>query len=605
MSCLPPSLADFSFLFYAGIEPMWIFDIHSLKILDVNDAAIAIYGYTKEEFLTKTVTDLRPAADAFEVESRRDDILSSNINYRELRHQNRSGQIMHVKISSYPFQYNGLAARLVAIRNQDEIRAMTNKLQQTEKRLEKILNTTSIGFFQLDGQCIVTYWNKAAESLLSYQKEYVLGKNLWDVFPEATFSEFFTAINKALNNKVTVDFKEYFWPVQKWFSVSVYPIDEGVIIHFRDITEKQLAIEGLNEKIRQLKEISYLNSHHIRKPLASLLGLANLIREENACETEVKQLADYIYTCSLELDEAVNKVNKKVGNDELMSALYGERESFLFHDLLKESLSVFENRYLKHRFVLAEEEGITYYGNKESIRFVVEQLVDNAIKFSPDADKIIIQTQLINHNVVLSVKDFGVGMEEAELNTLFLKLTKRELQSNLAYVDDIVRRNNGSIWVESVKEKGSTFFVRFPLTTTVKDGEVCANISTSLGLDLNYNGAEGYLYANWYGFHSLYSVKAGGFKILDVIKKHKCSMLLNDNTYLMGSWESAAEWITSDFIPMAIQAGLKYVAWIYSPSTFSKMATDHTIRGSEGNITLRAFDSKTAGIQWLKEVAGE
>jgi PAS domain S-box-containing protein len=597
------SFADFSFLFFSGADPMWIFDIHTLQILEVNEAAVIVYGYTKAEFLSKTITDLRPPEDVPALKDVLPEILDRKSDSREFRHINKNGQIMHVEITSYPFNYNGRSTRLVTVNNIDEIKAISSRLAETENRLEKILDTTAIGFYQLDHMANITYWNKAAENLLSYQREYVVNKNLWDVFPEMVFSEFYTAINKVLAEKITVDFKEYFWPVQKWFSVYVYPIEEGVVVHFRDITEKQLAIEGLHEKIRQLREVAFLNSHYIRKPLASLLGLSELMREDLEVD-EMKQIAAHMYTCSQELDEAVKKVNKMVTKDDLIVTIHEEMEDFSFRSVIKESLCSIRFKYDNRRLLLKGKEDVIYFGNKDSVRFVLEVLVDNAVRFSAEGTRVVVNIDVINNNVVLSVRDYGCGMSEAELYNLFLNLSKRKLETSLLKVNDIVTRHNGNIWVESRVKKGSTFFVRFPLSnlSALKAGREGYYMTNQLGLDLTYNGIGNYLCANWYGFHSFHTVKAGGLKLLEAIKRHKCTALLNDNTHLMGSWENATEWIATDFVPLLKQTGLTHFAWIYSPSAFSKMATDHTVDILPNEIVVRTFNNKEEGIKWLREV---
>lgn len=101
--------------FESSTNPMWIFDIHTLAFLAVNDAAIHHYGYSRQEFISMTILDIRPTEDIVRLlrEELRDGRHSAS---RDLwRHRKKDGMVTEVKITSYEVIFNGLSAEVVLV----------------------------------------------------------------------------------------------------------------------------------------------------------------------------------------------------------------------------------------------------------------------------------------------------------------------------------------------------------------------------------------------------------------------------------------------------------------------------------------------------------
>jgi PAS domain S-box-containing protein len=123
------------------------------------------------------------------------------------------------------------------------------------KRVDTILESFTDGFFEVYRTWTVTYWNRTAEELLQIPKEEVVGKNLWDVFPEAVGSRFYTEYHKAMSLQIATRFEERFHSKKMWFEVSVFPNGEGLSIYFKDITHRKntaLELEHERKKYRDL-----------------------------------------------------------------------------------------------------------------------------------------------------------------------------------------------------------------------------------------------------------------------------------------------------------------------------------------------------------------
>lgn len=291
---------------------MWVFDVTTLQIIEVNNTALKKYGYTRKEFLSKTIMDLRVPEDIPLVVKVLSDIRGTKTRYREFKHIAKTGRIINVEIMSYPFTFKGVNSRLVIAQNIDEKKELLGRLDFTEFKLEQILEETKIGFVQLNYQSIITYWNRAAEELIGHKRKYTTGKNIWDIFPELKKSDFYRYYKIAFETRKAVEFTEHFLPIKKWFSIDIYPVPDGMMVNFTDVTAKQGVEEKLREKISQMSEVSFLNSHYIRKPVASLLGLTNLLNEDFLSQAEITEALLHIKSCALELDDIIRRINTTV-----------------------------------------------------------------------------------------------------------------------------------------------------------------------------------------------------------------------------------------------------------------------------------------------------
>jgi PAS domain S-box-containing protein len=111
---------SFHLLFETNPHPMWVFDRKSLRFLEVNSAAIAHYGYTRDEFLAMRITDIRPPADAGRADG-------------DERHQLKDGRIIDVEVAGHDTEFNGHAGRLVVVNDVTERKRLESQLLQSQK----------------------------------------------------------------------------------------------------------------------------------------------------------------------------------------------------------------------------------------------------------------------------------------------------------------------------------------------------------------------------------------------------------------------------------------------------------------------------------------
>lgn len=137
-------------LFDSNPHPMWVYDIDSLKFLEVNDAAIAAYGFTREEFLGMTIRDIRPPEEVARLEA---SVARMNpgLNYStEWKHRHKNGQLFDVDISTHDLAEQHGKARLVLALNITDRKRAESELQASEQRLRLVLEAAGAIAFDWD-----------------------------------------------------------------------------------------------------------------------------------------------------------------------------------------------------------------------------------------------------------------------------------------------------------------------------------------------------------------------------------------------------------------------------------------------------------------------
>ncbi|NUB93178.1 PAS domain S-box protein [Haloterrigena sp. SYSU A121-1] len=112
--------------------------------------------------------------------------------------------------------------------------------ERTRRELEEIYGRISDAFFALDEEWNFTYLNERAHELINPEGRTLVGKRVWDEFPEAMGQQFKPKYERAMYEQETVSFEEYYpEPLDRWFEVRAYPSETGLSVYFRDVTERK------------------------------------------------------------------------------------------------------------------------------------------------------------------------------------------------------------------------------------------------------------------------------------------------------------------------------------------------------------------------------
>ena len=180
---------QYRLMFTAHPLPMFVYDLETLRILTVNDAAAAHYGYSRDEFTTLTVRDIRPAEDlpkflaaVDEVRAGRDHTPLSRA--KVWRHRRRDGSIIHVEITSHVIAFEGRKAELVLAHDVTARLRAEHELEESRSRLAGIIESAMDAIITVAPDHRIVVFNHAAEQMFGAPAPAMVGQPFAQLLPD-------------------------------------------------------------------------------------------------------------------------------------------------------------------------------------------------------------------------------------------------------------------------------------------------------------------------------------------------------------------------------------------------------------------------------------
>jgi PAS domain S-box-containing protein len=239
----------------------------------------------------------------------------------------------------------------------------------------------------------------------------------------------------------------------------------GYIGAFIDITDqKQVQIQKDN--------FIAIASHELKTPVTSIKAYVQVLQMMLADHGNHKE-ATMVTKMATQVDRLIALINELLDVTKINSGkLQFENVHFDFNQMVKDLIEDLQRTYDNHRIIEQFENTGMVFGDRERIGQVVTNFITNAIKYSPNASSIIVTTCVQNNEVVLCVKDFGIGIAEDNLPKVFeqfyrvsgdIQHTFPGLGLGLYISSEIIKRENGRIFVKSKPGIGSEFGFALPL----------------------------------------------------------------------------------------------------------------------------------------------
>jgi PAS domain S-box-containing protein len=235
-------------------------------LTEVNRFGAEYLGFAREELLGRPVLELVHEDDRprFLEHFRAVVAEPGEVRQIEFRKLRRDGEILHAHETARAVHAGD--GRLVVLNVCEDISARVEAEQERERLLARekeirremteLLESITDAFYALDTEWRFTYVNREAERLLQRPRGELLGRRIWDEFPEAMASAFNAMFNRAVAERRTVEFEECYPPLDGWFEVRAYPSSAGLAVYFRDVSRRRAAEAALRESEEQFRQLA-------------------------------------------------------------------------------------------------------------------------------------------------------------------------------------------------------------------------------------------------------------------------------------------------------------------------------------------------------------
>lgn len=233
----------------------------------------------------------------------------------------------------------------------------------------------------------------------------------------------------------------------------------------QDITERRLEEGRKNDFIA-------IASHELKTPLTSTKAYIQLLQSRSE-----KSGDEFTMMALAKVDQQINKMQSLIkGFLDVARIESGrldlQKELFLFHELIKEAADEVMAVSQGYNIMIEQNDVAEVIADRYKIFQVLDNLLRNAVKYSPYNRTIYVRSTCDSSKILVSVRDEGIGISKADMQGLFGRFYRVE-NPNTAHISgfgvglyicsEIVRHHNGRIWAESIPGKGSTFFFSIPL----------------------------------------------------------------------------------------------------------------------------------------------
>jgi len=480
-------------MFNSNPLPSWIYDAYKLKFIDVNEAALRHYGYTREEFVSRTIRDICPPHDLDKliemIENRRHLAKTYRV---ERQHMKKNGEIIDVSVLTCPIEIEGETNVLVVAEDITEKKKAVADLRESEERYRLVSENPllGVGWASLTGD--ILNLNETFCDMLGYTLKELKGMHYANITHPDDF-EWETDLFQKIITREIDHYKvekryirkdgQYIWVELNLTRVKNATGQEYCIGIIQDISQRkeiedtiQRLNEGLEEQIQrrteqlkaayaELESFTYSVSHDLRSPLRVINGFARILIQDMAdrMRPEEKEYMEIIGEKAVRMDALIKDMLKLSTVDKT--------------DLIKDDVDM-------HAIVVNVLEELNYalgghnadinimalpraICDNSMIKQVWVNLISNAIKYSgkkTDA-RIEIGSTRINDEIVYYVSDNGAGFDMKHAHKLFNAFQRLHHSSDfegtgvgLALVNRIITKHGGRIWADAKIDVGATFY---------------------------------------------------------------------------------------------------------------------------------------------------
>jgi two-component system, cell cycle sensor histidine kinase and response regulator CckA len=480
---------SFRFLFMNHPQPMWVYDVETLRFLAVNEAAISHYGYSRNEFLCMQVTDIGPQETAPDL-LEHTDLAQSAPQYdkkqydKKWKHRLKDGRLIDVEVGAHRLSFGGREAGLAMVRD-------ITQQTQAERKYQLIFEEAIIGICQTTPDGRLLNANPAMAQMLGYDSAEELLQAVNDVGTQLYVDPERRREFKRLVEREDV-VRHFECEVYRkdggrlWLSANGRAVREGDTVvryegTFEDISDVK-RLEGQLRHSQRMEAVGRLAggvAHDFNNALGVIMGYGELLRTRLPDDGPLRR-----YT------EEIAKAAQRAGA--LTRQLLAFSRKQVMHPVVLDLNVVITEAEKMVRRLIGEDIEITFTPDPElgwvkmdqgQMEQILMNLAINARDAMPTGGKISIGTSNValdevwkrqysyvvpGSYVMLTVTDTGCGIDKEIIAHIFepfftTKEPGKGTGLGLSTVYGIVKQNNGYIWASSEPGRGSTFKICLPM----------------------------------------------------------------------------------------------------------------------------------------------
>jgi signal transduction histidine kinase len=438
-------------------------------ILHANSAAERVLGVSRDQISGRTLWDApEKLPPDFIDKIRSGENLVAPVEYEI------NGSCIELSLTSLDDGTRVIQAREDPQKALDREISAREQAEAASAEIRSILERIGDAYIAFDTEWRYTYVNWRAAELAQKPASELIGRCVWDEFPEAVKTPFYSELQRAMREQTPVEFDNYFEPLGRWFENSVYPSPSGVGVYYRDITERVRTHRALERKTAELARknselemFAYVASHDLQEPLRMIGSYAALLakRYSGVIDREADEFIQFIVGGVDRMQRLVKGLLALCRLEEAEPPPWSAVDAEHVMDLVCGNLEL-----------LIEDTGATIVrGELPVIEFeemqllqLIQNLIGNAVKYRREAPRITIGARRERSGWTFSVSDNGVGFDSSSAEQVFMPFKRLQNTDDggsgigLAICKKIVESRGGRIWAESVPGVGSTFFFTIP-----------------------------------------------------------------------------------------------------------------------------------------------
>lgn len=310
-------------------------------------------------------------------------------------------------------------------------------------------------------------WNSEVDRAIGFQTHSILGVPMHDVSSQTV------GVLEAVNKRDGA-----FQPEDVETLTTLADLAGVAVERARLVDELKQAYQQLNELDQLKSEFIALASHELRTPLSIILGYVSFLREETDSPATANQL-DRVLKAAVRLRSLIQ---------DMLNLQYVETdkhrltmETFNFVNVVRDVVEERDETSDVKRLTVSmrlPEERLPIFGDQGAMEVIVSNLLNNAIKFTPEGGEVDVILRRQGDEAWLEVCDTGIGIPAEQLGRIFTRFFQVEhhldrshdgLGLGLAIAKDLLEAQGGRIWAKSQVGKGSQFFVAMPLVNESVD----------------------------------------------------------------------------------------------------------------------------------------